>query len=85
VPSDQDLLFDSHLPTKTATKHVRRASPKIFLRLSKSSFGKSFQHKSFSIPFHLPTVFIYLMRTLESKSRSLFFASEKSKIEDDNI
>ena len=35
--------------------------------------------------FHSPTVLLYLMRTLESHSRLLFLASEKSRIEDDHL
>ena len=39
---------------------------------------KSHLHKkSFSISFHSPTVFLYLIRTLERHSRLLFLASKK--------
>jgi hypothetical protein len=50
-----------------------------------SSYGESVAQKSFSISFHFPTVFLYLMHTLESHSYLLFLANKKFGIEDGYI
>jgi hypothetical protein len=70
------------------------ALPWVFQSMSRSFFKshslnyhlKSYLYKNYFLYFfHSPTVFLYLIRTIESHSCLPFFASEKSGIKDDYI
>ena len=74
------LFFSFFWTTNTFHPTVKKNQPlkhlqKFFkISLSKSSFEESFTQKSFSIYFHSPTAFLYLVYTLESHFRYLWLA-----------